>query len=35
VAHKYTEFNSDEANKMLDALGLTRKTPMGIASSWH
>ena len=29
-AAKYTEFNPDEANKMLDALGLTKREPQGI-----
>jgi peptide/nickel transport system substrate-binding protein len=30
VAHKYTEFNPDEANKMLDAIGLDKKNADGI-----
>jgi peptide/nickel transport system substrate-binding protein len=29
-ATKYTEFKRDEANKMLDALGLTKRDPQGI-----
>ena len=30
VAHKYTEFKPDEANKMLDGLGLNKKDANGI-----
>jgi peptide/nickel transport system substrate-binding protein len=29
-AQKYTEFDRDKANKMLDALGLTKRDPQGI-----